>query len=174
MRDGLLFPGIDRDIILERLGKQDVGEEDFFQLAVRLDENKVLHDGCGLLAVEIIPGLIGRAKEALERDRFQQVVQYFEFESLQGIFLVGGSQDHLRLYGDLPEKFYAGKVRHFDVQEQEVDGLTFQHRVQLQRIFAHAAQIQKIDLTGITLQSLAGKRLIVNYDTFDLSGHRYW
>ena len=97
-------------------------------------------------------------------DRFEQVVEGLLLESLQGILVVRGDEDHVRHPRgfDHAEQSEAVDQRHLDVEKEQVEGLAVQQPERLDGIGAAGGDFAAADFLEQRRQFLAGEQFIVD------------
>lgn len=67
-----------------------------------------------------------RTVEIGEAERFEQVVDRIEFESLDGVFRICRREDNHRAADERPYELYAAQIGHVDIHENQVDRISGQ------------------------------------------------
>jgi hypothetical protein len=94
------------------------------QFAIALDENMVVITGRG--RISIVNELVNGIEEALIREGFLEEVRHIVFKSVVGIFRFGSGEYHFGVISQLIQQVEAGSSWHFDIQEEEIDGIFVQ------------------------------------------------
>ena len=109
-----------------------------------------------------------RSEEAVEGDRFEQVVDNVEVEGVQRVFPVGRCEDGMRGVAQAFEEVESGELGHADVEEEEVDGLVVENFQGFYGIGAYSADLEEGQLPDMFLQQLYGERFVVNEQAADI------
>ena len=92
-----------------------------------------------------------RAAEISEAERFEQVVDRIEFESLDGVFRICRREDNHRAADERPYELYAAQIGHVDIHENQVDRISGQILLGFDGVGERFFELQKIDFGDITL-----------------------
>lgn len=107
--------------------------------------------------------------ELVETEGFEQVVDRFELESLDGVFGVGGREDDHRplLRGERAHEIDAAEIGHVDVAEDQIHGLFFERAGGFERVAVFARKFQKGNACDVGAQLAQCERFVVDGDAFN-------
>ena len=99
-------------------------------------------------------------------DGFEQVVDRFELEPLDGVFGVGGREDDHRplLRGERAHEIDAAEIGHVDVAEDQIHGLFFERAGGFERVAVFARKFQKGNACDVGAQLAQCERFVVDGD----------
>ena len=109
--------------------------------------------------------LARRTTEVGEAERLEQVIHRVELEPFDGVFRVGGGEDHHRPFDQRTDELHAAQVGHVDVYEDQVGMLSGEKLLGFECVVARSGKLQIRNLPYVTFDLTQSQRLVVNGDT---------
>ena len=110
-------------------------------------------------------GLARRTTEIGEAERLEQVIHCVELEPFDGVFRVGGGEDHHRPFDQRTDELHAAQVGHVDIYEDQVGMLSGEKLLGFECVVARSGKLQIRNLPYVTFDLTQSQRLVVNGDT---------
>ena len=162
----LLAGEVDLQVLAHSLDIDYVGDLDFYNFVVGFEEHEIAGGGRsgtgGLNHLETGAQFLGGGDELAQGKRFEEIVHGIHLETFDGIFRIGGGEDHEGRTLQSLDQVHSGKVGHIYVQEHSVHLVGFQDLTSLESAGAGGRQREERHLGDVLFKLAESQRLIIH------------